>query len=55
VKLPGVDPDPYAPEHRRRSLRGSLALLARQGERLSGNYVIVDEVRMRLRPIPTSG
>jgi predicted nuclease of predicted toxin-antitoxin system len=51
--LPGVILLRIAPENRRLKSARVLALLARQGKRLPGNYVVVDETSVRLRPMPT--
>jgi predicted nuclease of predicted toxin-antitoxin system len=53
--LPGLILIRIAPENRRRKPARVLALLAKQGERLSGNYAVLDEIRVRVRPIPTTG
>jgi predicted nuclease of predicted toxin-antitoxin system len=51
--LPGLILIRIAPENRRRKPARVLALLAKQGDRVSGHYAVVDETRVRLRPIPT--
>jgi predicted nuclease of predicted toxin-antitoxin system len=48
--LPGVILIRIVPENRRLKPARVLALLARQGKRLSGNYAVVDETSVRLRP-----
>ena len=50
--LPGLILLRIAPENRRLKPARVLALLAREGKRLPGKYVVVDETSMRLRPIP---
>jgi hypothetical protein len=50
--LPGVILLRIAPENRRLKSARILALLAREGKRLLGNYVVVDETSVRLPPIP---
>ena len=52
--LPGLILIRIAPENRRRKPARVLALLAKQGDRLAGNYAVVDETSVRLRPIPTT-
>jgi hypothetical protein len=41
-----------APENRQLKSVRVLALLARKGKRLPGNYIVIDETTVRLRPIP---
>ena len=50
--LPGLILLRIAPENRRLKPARVLALLAREGKRLPGKYVVVGETSMRLRPIP---
>lgn len=50
--LPGLILIRIAPENRRRKPERVLALLAKQGDRLSGNQAVVDETSVRLRPLP---
>jgi predicted nuclease of predicted toxin-antitoxin system len=52
--LPGLILLRIAPENRRLKPARVLALIARQGKRLPGNYVVVDETRVRVRPIPAA-
>jgi predicted nuclease of predicted toxin-antitoxin system len=52
--LPGLILIRIAPENRRRKPARVLALLAKQGERLAGSYAVLDETRVRVRPIPTT-
>ena len=49
----GVDLIRIAPENRRRKPAQVVALLAKRGDRLSGNYAVVDETSIRIRPILT--
>jgi hypothetical protein len=51
--LPGLVLIRIAPENRRRKPARVLALLAKQGDRISGRYAVVDETSVRLRTIPT--
>ena len=51
-RLPGLILIRIAPENRRRKPARVLALLAKRGDRLPGNYAVVDETGVRLRPIP---
>jgi len=52
--LPGLILLRVAPESRGLKPARVLALLARQGSRLPGNYAVVDETSVRLRPIPSA-
>lgn len=51
--LPGLILIRITPERRQRKPARVLTLLAKQGDRLSGSYAVVDETTVRLRPIPT--
>jgi predicted nuclease of predicted toxin-antitoxin system len=53
-RLPGIILIRIAPENRRRKPALVLALLTRHGDRLPGNYAVVDETSVRLRPISTT-